>query len=425
MNDDIAIKVENLSKYYRLGVINNGTLFRDIQSWMARLRGKEDPHASLEHKYDSNAEGFWALKDLNFEIKKGDRVGIIGHNGAGKSTLLKLLSQVTSPTEGNIKIKGRIASLLEVGTGFHPELTGRENIFMNGAILGMTHAEIDSKVNDIIEFSEIGEHIDTPVKRYSSGMYVRLAFAVAAHLDSEILIADEVLAVGDAAFQKKAIGKMDQLSKGQGRTVLFVSHQIPAVTALCNKGIFIEKGKIIENGNLNKCVDLYFDKGMRNIPSEWNNGIENEYINFISTSIKKAKDDAASTTDYKKGDIIYLEINYEIKLTGPQYVFAIEIYNTKGQRLLAISASDFYKNNDYAKITSKGKHKLILPINTSIFGFGSYYIKFDIAIHRVQCFTADEPTLSFSVLPTLDTESLLNDPLRCNIINPDWKWSHL
>ena len=195
MTDNIAIKVENLSKYYRLGVINNGTLFRDIQSWWARTRGKEDPHAKLGSKYDSTAEGFWALKDLNFEIKKGDRVGIIGHNGAGKSTLLKLLSQITSPTEGDIKIKGRIASLLEVGTGFHPELTGRENIFMNGAILGMTHAEIDSKVDQIIEFSEIGEHIDTPVKRYSSGMYVRLAFAVAAHLDSEILIADEVLLI--------------------------------------------------------------------------------------------------------------------------------------------------------------------------------------------------------------------------------------
>ncbi len=263
MNDDIAIKVENLSKYYRLGVINNGTLFRDIQSWMARKRGKEDPHAKLGSKYDSTAEGFWALKDLNFEIKKGDRVGIIGHNGAGKSTLLKLLSQITSPTEGDIKIRGRIASLLEVGTGFHPELTGRENIFMNGAILGMTHAEIDSKVNQIIEFSEIGEHIDTPVKRYSSGMYVRLAFAVAAHLDSEILIADEVLAVGDAAFQKKALGKMNELSSDQGRTVLFVSHNMAQVKNLCNKGIILEKGKIIKSDNIEDCIQLYLKDSNR------------------------------------------------------------------------------------------------------------------------------------------------------------------
>lgn len=259
MSDDIAIKVENLSKYYRLGVINNGTLFRDIQSWWARKRGKEDPHAKIGSKYDPTAEGFWALKDLNFEIKKGDRVGIIGHNGAGKSTLLKLLSQITSPTEGDIKIRGRIASLLEVGTGFNPELTGRENIFMNGAILGMTHAEIDSKVNDIIEFSEIREHIDTPVKRYSSGMYVRLAFAVAAHLDSEILIADEVLAVGDAAFQKKALGKMNELSEGEGRTVLFVSHNMEQIKKLCNKGIVLEKGKIVKEGSIKDCIQAYLN----------------------------------------------------------------------------------------------------------------------------------------------------------------------
>lgn len=261
MSNDIAIRVENLSKYYRLGVINNGTLFRDIQSWMARVRGKEDPHAKLGSKYDPTAEGFWALKDLNFDIKQGDRVGIIGHNGAGKSTLLKILSQITSPTEGSIKIKGRIASLLEVGTGFHAELTGRENIFMNGAILGMSHAEIDSKVNQIIEFSEIGEHIDTPVKRYSSGMYVRLAFAVAAHLDSEILIADEVLAVGDAAFQKKALGKMNELSTGQGRTVLFVSHNMAQIKNLCNKGIVLEKGRIVRrDDNIQDCIDYYLGR---------------------------------------------------------------------------------------------------------------------------------------------------------------------
>ena len=295
MNDNIAIKVENLSKYYRLGVINNGTLFRDIQSWMARKRGKEDPHAKLGNKYDSTAEGFWALKDLNFEIKKGDRVGIIGHNGAGKSTLLKLLSQITSPTEGNIKINGRIASLLEVGTGFHPELTGRENIFMNGAILGMTHAEIDSKVDQIIEFSEIGEHIDTPVKRYSSGMYVRLAFAVAAHLDSEILIADEVLAVGDAAFQKKALGKMNELSSGQGRTVLFVSHNMAQVKNLCNKGIVLEHGAIVrQDDDIDKSINYYLGKNDDNsdiVTTSWKNPgkVYDESFNPISLEIQDKK----------------------------------------------------------------------------------------------------------------------------------------
>lgn len=293
MANDIAIKVENLSKYYKLGVINNGTLFRDIQSWWARVRGKEDPHAKIGSNYDSSAEGFWALKDLNFEIKKGDRVGIIGHNGAGKSTLLKLLSQITGPTEGNIKINGKIASLLEVGTGFHPEMTGRENIYMNGAILGMKHDEIDKKVNDIIEFSEIGEHIDTPVKRYSSGMYVRLAFAVAAHLDSDILIADEVLAVGDAAFQKKALGKMNELSSGEGRTVLFVSHNMAQVKNLCNKGIVLEKGKVVrEDDDIDKSINYYLNNGKTDVADDiktvsWhNNGsLINDFMTPLSIEI--------------------------------------------------------------------------------------------------------------------------------------------
>lgn len=307
-NKDIAIKVESLSKYYKLGVINNGTLFRDFQSWIAKKRGKEDPHAKLDSKYNSNAEGFWALKDLNFEIKKGDRVGIVGHNGAGKSTLLKILSQITAPTEGNLKINGKISSLLEVGTGFHPELTGRENIFMNGAILGMTHDEIDRKVNQIIEFSEIGEHIDTPVKRYSSGMYVRLAFAVAAHLDSDILIADEVLAVGDAAFQKKALGKMNELSTGEGRTVLFVSHNMAQVKALCNKGMVLEKGKLVYNGELDKAIELYLNdtnKSTQNKLSFSNN--KDDEINLKSIEILDENNSLA------KGNLIS-EKEYNIKV---------------------------------------------------------------------------------------------------------------
>src|SRR5574344_854055 len=284
---DIEIKAEGLSKYYKLGVINNGTLFRDIQTWFALKRGKEDPWSKIgEHKYDDSKEGFWALKDLNFEIHQGDRVGIIGKNGAGKSTLLKILSRITAPTEGDVKIRGRIASLLEVGTGFHAELTGRENIYLNGAILGMKRREVTSKIDEIIAFSEIEQHIDTPVKRYSSGMYVRLAFAVAAHLDSEILIADEVLAVGDAAFQKKALGKMNELSTGEGRTVLFVSHQIPAVVSLCNKGMFLEKGKIIENGDINNSVKYYLSK-YNNINSSTCNAslFNNEFFSVLEFSL--------------------------------------------------------------------------------------------------------------------------------------------
>jgi lipopolysaccharide transport system ATP-binding protein len=243
---------------YRLGVINNGTLFRDIQTWLALKRGKEDPHSKIgQNKYKGDKDHFWALKDISIDIKQGDRVGIIGKNGAGKSTMLKLLSRITSPTEGTIKIKGKIASLLEVGTGFHGELTGRENIFLNGAILGMKKRRISQKMDSIIDFSGIEHHIDTPVKRYSSGMYVRLAFAVAAHLDSDILIADEVLAVGDADFQKKALGKMHDLSTGQGRTVLFVSHNMGSVKRLCNNGILLEEGRVKFNGPITDTIKNY------------------------------------------------------------------------------------------------------------------------------------------------------------------------
>ncbi len=257
---NIAIKVSHLSKYYHLGVINSGTLKKDIQSWFYKKMGKDDPNSKLFVTADGNvadADGFWALKDIDFEICKGDRVGIIGKNGAGKSTLLKMISQISAPTEGKIYINGRVASLLEVGTGFNPELTGRENAYLNGAILGMKKSEVDRKIDEIIEFSEIGQYIDTPVKRYSSGMYVRLAFAVAAHLDSDILIADEVLAVGDMDFQKKALGKMDQLSKGEERTVLFVSHNMEAVKSLCNKGIVLDKGKLVFNSDICAAANFY------------------------------------------------------------------------------------------------------------------------------------------------------------------------
>ena len=255
--NNIAIKVENVSKYYKLGQLNNTTFFKDVQSWIAIKKGKEDPNSKLSNEV-RKGDGFWALKNLDFDIKQGERVGIIGKNGAGKSTLLRLISGITVPTTGRICINGRVASLLEVGTGFHHEMTGRENIYLNGAILGMKRAEINEKLNDIIEFSEVGNHIDTPVKRYSSGMYVRLAFAVAAHLNSDILIADEVLAVGDAEFQKKAIGKMNDISKNHGRTVLFVSHNMSAVRGLCNKGILLNNGCIEKRGEIDEVISAYF-----------------------------------------------------------------------------------------------------------------------------------------------------------------------
>lgn len=262
--NDVILKAENISKQYRLGLVGTGTLSHDLNRWWHKVRGKEDPYLKIGEVNDRSTKGtsdyVWALQDINFEVKRGEVLGIIGKNGAGKSTLLKILSKVTSPTTGEIKTKGRIASLLEVGTGFHGEMTGRENIYLNGAILGMTKKEITSKIDAIIEFSGCERYIDTPVKRYSSGMTVRLAFAVAAFLEPEILVIDEVLAVGDAEFQKKAIGKMQDISKGEGRTVLFVSHNMVSIQNLCTRVICIENGKIIADGETDSIIGYYLNK---------------------------------------------------------------------------------------------------------------------------------------------------------------------
>jgi lipopolysaccharide transport system ATP-binding protein len=259
-----VIKVENLSKQYRLGLVGATTFKEDSQRWWAKLRGKEDPFLNLgvenDRTVNDNSKFVWSLKDINFDVEQGDVLGIIGRNGAGKSTLLKILSKVTAPTTGSVKVKGRIASLLEVGTGFHPELTGRENIYLNGAILGMRKHEITRKLDEIIVFAGVEKYIDTPVKRYSSGMYVRLAFAVAAHLESEVLIVDEVLAVGDADFQKKCLGKMGDISKSDGRTIIFVSHNMSAVSELCNKGLMLENGILNLNSTSREVVDNYLIK---------------------------------------------------------------------------------------------------------------------------------------------------------------------
>ncbi len=255
----VVVRIEDVSKEYRLGVINNGRLYRDLQSWWAHLVGREDPWSKIgEESRFGRSGSFFALKNVNLEVERGQRVGIVGRNGAGKSTLLKILSRITAPTTGCLKIKGRLASLLEVGTGFHPELTGRENIYLNGAILGMKKAEITRKFDEIVAFSEIEPFIDTPVKRYSSGMFVRLAFAVAAHLDAEILVADEVLAVGDPKFQEKSLGKMQDVSDKEGRTVLFVSHNTAAVKNLCNVGVLLEKGLVVDiDRNIESVIQHY------------------------------------------------------------------------------------------------------------------------------------------------------------------------
>lgn len=290
---DIAIKISGVKKMYKLGQIGGGTLQADLQSWWARKRGKEDPNTKIGEDQRSNGKTFMALNGIDLTIYQGEAVGIIGSNGAGKSTLLKLLSRVTAPTEGEIDIYGRIASMLEVGTGFNQEMTGRENIYLNGAILGMTKAEIDAKMEDIIEFSEVREFIDTPVKRYSSGMFVKLAFSVAAHLDSEIMIMDEVLAVGDMAFQKKCLTKMREAAKQDGRTVLYVSHNMNTIRQLCDRCIVLDKGKVVFIGDVEVAIEFYL-------------GQNNKAGNFLDLK------------DHKRSE--YLPQKNYIKITSCQYL---------------------------------------------------------------------------------------------------------
>lgn len=285
-----AIRVENLSKMYQIGQIGTGTISLDIERWfVTRVLGKPDPFLKFVEANERSVKGesnvVWSLKDINFDIEQGEAVGIIGKNGAGKSTLLKLLSRVTSPTAGSIKLKGRVASLLEVGTGFHPELTGRENIYLNGSILGMRKKEIDRKLDEIIDFSGVERYIDTPVKRYSSGMYVRLAFAVAAHLESEILIVDEVLAVGDAEFQKKCLGKMEEIGRRDGRTILFVSHNMSAILELCKRGLLIENGQVVNDDEVGRCVAAYFERDKILHKSSGGRTKKNEFLNLGNITI--------------------------------------------------------------------------------------------------------------------------------------------
>jgi lipopolysaccharide transport system ATP-binding protein len=312
---DIVIKVENVSKQYRLGDIGTGSLKDDIKRWRYQMMGREDPFLTIGEENDrtvkTDQQYVWALKDINFEVKQGEVLGIIGRNGAGKSTLLKILSRTTGPTTGSVKVKGRIASLLEVGTGFHGELSGRDNIYLNGAIMGMTKAEIKAKFDEIVDFAGVEKYIDTPVKRYSSGMYVRLAFGVAAHLEPEILIVDEVLAVGDAEFQKKAIGKMKDVSGKDGRTVLFVSHNMAAVRNLCDTGLLMKNGEIQYAGDMTSIIDQYL------YSSNTNSKIE------IESNRNRSGSKAVQFADF------YFESNNNVKIeriiTGEDIIFVFKL----------------------------------------------------------------------------------------------------
>lgn len=337
---NIVIRVEDLWKEYRLGSINHGTLAKDLQSWWARVRAKEDPNLQIDQSVkvsdgstDVEQDRFWALKDISFEVSQGEVLGIIGKNGAGKSTLLKILSRVTTPTKGEIKIKGRVASLLEVGTGFHPELTGRENIFLNGAILGMSKTEIRRKLTEIVAFAEIEKFIDTPVKRYSSGMYVRLAFAVAAHLEPEILIVDEVLAVGDTAFQKKCLGKMKEVGK-DGRTVLFVSHNMQAVNQLCDRGILLNQGIVNIQAPIHDVIEEYIKDDIQNNTGFIGLPNGKPVSSFVSGCLTVTDDSGDKKSQFNLREPWHIEFEFELERPLAECVAAVGIVTTMGVPLI-------------------------------------------------------------------------------------------
>jgi len=379
MKHSLAIKAENISKQYRLGEVGTGTITHDLNRFWAKLRGKEDPYLKIGEANDRSRKGdseyVWSLRDINFEIEQGDAVGIIGRNGAGKSTLLKLLSKVTKPTTGSFKVNGRIASLLEVGTGFNPEMTGRENIYLNGAILGMRKHEIDRKFDEIVDFSGVERYIDTPVKRYSSGMYVRLAFAVAAHLESEILIIDEVLAVGDAEFQKKCLGKMGDVSKGEGRTVLFVSHNMAAVNELCNTGILLDKGRIVEIGNKDKCI-IQYQKNRSQLYS-YNFLYQNERFENENILIKsfEAKPTDGELINIKSG--ISVKIVVETKIKNIDLDFSFYLKNSLDSVVMSTGLMIARKNE-----TKCGDYEITFEIPSYTLNEDSYYFDMFFGVNR-------------------------------------------
>jgi lipopolysaccharide transport system ATP-binding protein len=380
---EIAIKIENLSKQYRLGNIGTGTLTRDFQRYWAKARGKEDPtlKIGLENKLNEQGGDYvYALKDINLEIKKGDIIGVIGKNGAGKSTLLKILSRVTTPTTGTIDLYGRVASLLEVGTGFHPDLTGRENIFLNGAIMGMTKQEIKAKFDEIVEFAGVGKYINTPVKRYSSGMYVRLAFAVAAHLDPEILIVDEVLAVGDVEFQKKALGKMQDVSREEGRTVLFVSHNMTAIENLCTKICFLKNGEINFLGDVKEGIRTYLNDTESNKPllKQLNNNdvdVDFELINFIVTQDENDK-------NFVTNKEITININYKTKRNIIGLRVGFDVIDNLNGAIIFRSFHDDQNTENTETIIGEYSATSIIPAN--LLKGGTYNISLCIGIHNVR-----------------------------------------
>lgn len=415
MSAETILKVENIAKQYRLGLVGTGTISHDLNRWWSRLTGKEDPYLKVGETNDRSEKGdseyVWALKDISFEVKKGEVLGIIGKNGAGKSTLLKILSRVTSPTVGEIKTKGRIASLLEVGTGFHPEMTGRENIYLNGAILGMTKKEITSKIDEIVEFSGCLRYIDTPVKRYSSGMKVRLAFAVAAHLEPDILVVDEVLAVGDAEFQKKAIGKMQDISNSDGRTVLFVSHDMGAIKSLCDRCIILNNGKIQSIKQTSQAVDEYLKLNISKSGSFKTFDSRDSLVRMVSAEIKNK---GISTTNFHSGDDLELIVAIENKDKAPINLF-LGIYNQYGEKIAHVG-------NTYSSYEIvEGTKKLRVILNKIPIVEGRFHINLSLHAYDRPCHREKEVFI-FNVEPG-DYYGIGKNVIRNNgmfLLNVNW-----
>ncbi len=413
-----AIEFDHVGKQYRLGLVSTGTFSDDIiRWWTMNVRHKEDPFLKIGETNDRSKKGesnyVWALKDIHFNVEQGDVVGIIGKNGAGKSTLLKLLSRVTNPTVGEIRSRGRIASLLEVGTGFHPEMTGRENIFMNGAIMGMTKQEIGSKLDEIIDFSGCERYIDTPVKRYSSGMTVRLGFAIAAHLEPEILVVDEVLAVGDAEFQKKAIGKMQDVSRGQGRTVLFVSHNMGSVRRLCTRGILLENGSVKFQGNINETIEKYLSNQI--VQSSFSGMDGDENILYLKKAIVKP---IGSDVFYNS---LPIEIKFEVCVVKNIGSLVIG-FNLFSSYQYPLARAD-YNDADGRSSLEPGDYVFTFIIPPYTLSNGNYTIRFDVAERNVKCYTGDNSVLSFSVVHGKDNfgNAFSEDtPMKSSIFRGNW-----
>jgi lipopolysaccharide transport system ATP-binding protein len=411
---DIAIKIENLSKQYRLGNVGTGTLTHDLKSWWATARGKEDPNLQigLENKLaEKGGDYVYALKDINLEIKKGDIVGVIGKNGAGKSTLLKILSRVTTPTTGSIDLYGRVASLLEVGTGFHPELTGRENIFLNGAIMGMTKQEIRSKFDEIVDFAGVDKYIDTPVKRYSSGMYVRLAFAVAAFLEPEILIVDEVLAVGDMDFQKKAIGKMQDVSNKEGRTVLFVSHNMGAIARLCNKGLLMKHGQIKEFGQVNNIIQEYLNEKAQ-ISSIYNS-IEDQTKPVQIISVKMLNSEGQLTETFVVNEDVGIEIIIKNKSLERRIRCNIGVWDLH-DNLISVDRINLTYSESLLKFSGKLKGTLLIP--------NRYKFTVSLDIPNYKVIELMQKPIYFELLDNIGSDLTINGDIENGMLKSQIRW---